>query len=193
MDSPTLCKHPFLLLNKPILKNVAFPEANFIIVKMKNSLKNTKGFPYREARLVDCGGDISKRWYVVFYCWDLNTSKLVRIRDYSINKKDTVTGRKSYGKALVQMYNFQLYSGYAIGLETEPEKEKQLLTVWDGIEIALKHLNATRHRRQYIPLILLPVFLNGIWMKQKPNTSILTVTRKFNLRNFYWLRKSTKT
>lgn len=49
------------------------------IVKRK-PLRSLSGYPYRPARIVPRPYDITKRWYIVFYAWDVGTDQLVRKR-----------------------------------------------------------------------------------------------------------------
>ena len=41
-------------------------------------LPNEDMYPFRKAKLKDCGGDITKRWYIEFYPYDVQKKKLVR-------------------------------------------------------------------------------------------------------------------
>jgi integrase len=49
------------------------------VVKRK-PLRSLSGYPYRAARIVPKPFDITKRWYIVFYAWDVGIDKLVRKR-----------------------------------------------------------------------------------------------------------------
>ena len=76
--------------------------------------KSNKVNDYNPARLVDCGGDISKRWYVVFYIWNEDTREKERKRLYDVNDFNTAAERYLAGDALVKEINEKLKQGYVI-------------------------------------------------------------------------------
>jgi integrase len=53
--------------------------ADTSVIKRK-PLKSLSGYPYRPARIVPRPFDITKRWYIVFYAWDVGKEKLSRKR-----------------------------------------------------------------------------------------------------------------
>ena len=56
-------------------------------------------YPFKKAKLNDCNGALDKRWYIEFYAWDVQQSKLLRKRFYEINNYDTIKDRRNYAAA----------------------------------------------------------------------------------------------
>jgi integrase len=91
---------------------------------------------YKLARLVDCGGNISKRWYVVFYVKNLANGNLERKRDYSINtieegnekRASTEKERRVLAAKLIKEINSLLKSGYVVEPKQAEEKPLKLIT-----------------------------------------------------------------
>lgn len=62
---------------------------------------------------MDCGGDMSKRWYIVMYAINIDFGKLERGRDYTINKfKDEATRRAEAKKLILAMNQMLELGGY---------------------------------------------------------------------------------
>jgi integrase len=69
-------------------------------------------YPYKEARLVDGDGDISKRWVVEYYIWSEQQEKLVRKR---IRISDATTEKRyETAKQAIKEVNAALKSGYVV-------------------------------------------------------------------------------
>lgn len=90
---------------------------NQFVASVIGALKLTKSettYPYNLARLVDCGGDLSKRWYVIFYIWNLLKREKQRVRIYDVNDFQTFKERKQAADAIIQEINQKLKEGYII-------------------------------------------------------------------------------
>ena len=98
-------------------------------------------YPFKVAKLNDCDGDLSGRWYIEFYVWDVQKNRLERKRFYDVNNYVTSEERKSYANRKVREINELLKEGYHIDInkiyETEIEEIKSY-TVTEAIEYALK-------------------------------------------------------
>jgi hypothetical protein len=79
--------HPTFLqdANYQALENLNFrPAPNFgakcANFDLKNLLPTEDMYPFKKAKLNDCDGNISGRWYIEFSAWDVQKSLLVRKR-----------------------------------------------------------------------------------------------------------------
>jgi len=101
-----------------------------------------KMYPYKKARLVDCDGDISKRWYIEFYAWDVQQDKLLRKRFYEINNLDTIKDRRAYARRIIGEINELLKDGYHFDLNKVPEEivteEKRGYSLNEAVDHALE-------------------------------------------------------
>lgn len=98
---------------------------------------------YKLARLVDCEGDISKEWYIVFYIWDQDKKTLARKRDYTINSHTNVKDRRARAKQLIGEINELLAAGkYASKTEIKEERIELLtpesMTFYEAVDHAFK-------------------------------------------------------
>jgi|WetSurMetagenome_2_1015567.scaffolds.fasta_scaffold07430_5 integrase len=98
-------------------------------------------YPFKAAKLNDCDGNLSGRWYIEFYVWNVQKNRLDRKRFYDVNNYVTLEERKSYANRKVREINELLAEGYHIDVnkisETEIEEIKSY-TVTEAIEYALK-------------------------------------------------------
>lgn len=77
-----------------------------------NAMKNEKLI--KLPVLFDAGGDISKKWYVLFYCRNPKTNKFERQRMMQgINSIHTVKGRYAAGEKMVNHWREKLLSGWS--------------------------------------------------------------------------------
>ncbi len=77
-------------------------------------------YPFKKAHLNDCGGDITKRWYIVFYAFDVQQEKLVRKRYYQVNDFITATERQNYARRIIREINQLLEDGYHLDVNIAP-------------------------------------------------------------------------
>ncbi|UCG26816.1 MAG: hypothetical protein JSV24_07485, partial [Bacteroidales bacterium] len=98
-------------------------------------------YPFKSATLNDCKGDLSKRWYIQFYVWDVQQGKMIRKRFYEVNKFGTVKQRRNYARRMICEINDLLEEGYHFDInktvETEPEQQESF-TLTKAIQYALK-------------------------------------------------------
>lgn len=106
--------------------------------------KTNKEHDYNPARLVDCSGNLSKRWYVVFYIWNEDTRKKQRVRLYDVNDFATAEERYLAGDALVKEINEKLKQGYVLS-----DSKLSLPVVINPLNLSLagiieRHINKNR-------------------------------------------------
>ena len=99
-------------------------------------------YPFKKARLNDCDGDITKRWYIVFYAFDVQQKKLVRKRFYEVNDYTTEVQRRGYARRMIRELNQLLEDGYHLDVNKAPsvveETNLETTTLADAIEHALE-------------------------------------------------------
>jgi integrase len=109
--------------------------------------------PFKKAELVNCGGDLSKRWYIKFYVWNVQKGKLVRKRDYSVNEYQTADQRMAYAKQRIQSINTLLTEGYHIDSGKASEEVIQLpqiLTLEAALKLVLDLKKQAFRRSSYL-------------------------------------------
>ena len=79
-------------------------------------------YPFKKARLNDCEGNLSKRWYIEFYAWDVQQKKLVRKRFYEINNFAAQKDRITYANRIIRQVNKLLEEGFHFDLNKVPEE-----------------------------------------------------------------------
>jgi integrase len=99
-------------------------------------------YPYKKARLNDCGKDLSKRWYIEFYAWDIQQNKLSRKRFYEVNNFPGLRDRMSYANRIIKQLNELLEEGYHFDVNKVPEKATkeplQNLSLGEAVDRALE-------------------------------------------------------
>ena len=99
-------------------------------------------YPFKKARLNDCGSDISKRWYIEFYVYDIQQKKLVRKRFYEVNDHPTQNQRRTYAWRMIRELNQLLEDGYHLDVNKAPsvveETKLETNTLTDAIEHSLE-------------------------------------------------------
>jgi len=68
-------------------------------------------YPFKKARLNDCEGNLTKRWYIEFYAWDVQQKKLIRKRFYEVNNFAGEQDRRTYANRMIQELNDLLKNG----------------------------------------------------------------------------------
>lgn len=81
--------------------------------------KVAENFPYRLARLVHHNYSKTKRWYVIFYAWDVSKGKMVRTRVFNgLNDGMTTPAERiQTGNSFVAQINSQLRAGKKLGTD----------------------------------------------------------------------------
>jgi integrase len=99
-------------------------------------------YPFKKAKLNDCGGKLSGRWYIEFSAWDVQRSLLVRKRFYEVNNIPSEQERRSYANRILQHLNKLLNEGYHFDTNKVPyheEKEQsQTYTLKEAVSFALE-------------------------------------------------------
>ena len=78
-------------------------------------------YPYKEARLMDAGGDLTKKWYVIYYAWNVDTETLDRKRLILSGRTDA--DRRREAATLIRQVNADLKAGAFITAKTPKTKE----------------------------------------------------------------------
>ena len=114
--NPKQAKKPVFIGVSGIAKNLAPVSAPVISAFSLKKIDpmSDNFFPFRKAKLYDCKGDISKRWYINFYVWDVQRNSLVRKRMYEINNLSSIGERRAYAKKQIKAINEILEDGYHI-------------------------------------------------------------------------------
>ncbi|MGA1976248.1 MAG: tyrosine-type recombinase/integrase [Bacteroidales bacterium] len=146
-SNPTFHPTYFQVAQYQQLENLNFlPAPNFGAIcdklDLKKLLHSEDMYPFKKAKLNDCGGDLSGRWYIEFYAWDVQMSKLVRKRYYEVNNIISEQDRRIYANRIIQQLNKLLKEGYHFDVNKVPSQaeseETQTYTLNDAISFALE-------------------------------------------------------
>jgi integrase len=95
------------------------------LIRQLGMIEGSKNkYPYKEARLSDAGGDLSKQWVVVYYVFDELADTLVRKRIRV--EGETVALRKRKATEYIQAVNKLLRDGFHINSAKAPAEELPL-------------------------------------------------------------------
>jgi integrase len=119
----------------PAPKNDAFC-AKF---DLKKILPFEDMYPFKKAKLNDCGGDLTGRWYIEFYGWDVQKKKLVRKRFYEVNNFTSEQDRKLYANRIIQQLNTLLKEGYHFDVNKVPPDAESEPTLSYTLKDAITH------------------------------------------------------
>ena len=138
-------------------------------------LPNQDMYPFKKAHLNDCGGDLSKRWYIVFYAFDVQQQKLIRKRFYEVNDYPTEIDRRNYARRMIREINQLLKDGYHMDVNKAPsvaETQEQLAyTLTGAIELALEIKKAAVRPSSY-PSYKSCVKIFNTWAQQSKISSM---------------------
>lgn len=123
-------------------RNMAPLSAAFNLV---NHMDTELALEYIPARLVDYGGDLSKRWYIVFYIWNTDIDELVRKRfSRQINDYDSIRQRRQIATEYIEEINQLLKEGYTLGAPRHPEEVNiKSLTIGEAIQFIIDRKKLT--------------------------------------------------
>ena len=111
-------------------------------------------YPFKRAKLNDCGGNLSGRWYIDFSAWDVQKSKLVRKRYYEVNNIVAEQDRRIYANRIIQQLNNLLKEGYHFDINQVPSKaeseEIRTYTLKDALSYALEIKKPTLRSVSYL-------------------------------------------
>lgn len=130
----------------PALGNAFLIFATSIATKTLASLAedNKNKYPYVLCEIRNRKGDLSKRWYVEFYAWDLRTNRLERKQEFLSKKFKTAKERLSQAKYLKKIIDKALIEGKVLGKEPSKSPKERLkreveITKSTDIKIALEY------------------------------------------------------
>ena len=99
-------------------------------------------YPFKKARLNDCDGNLSARWYIEFYAWDVQSKKLLRKRFYEVNNYSSEKERRTYANRIIQQLNTLLKEGFHFDVNKLPpeaeSKQTNSYSLYDAINYALE-------------------------------------------------------
>ncbi len=103
----------------PTSLNAVFDSENRNILNLPKSVAvSVAPYPYKLARLIHHNYNLKKRWYVLFYAWDVSKEKLCRVRMFEpINRKKTVKDRMDIARDVIYAVNTDLMAGKCLGKE----------------------------------------------------------------------------
>lgn len=110
-------------------------------------------YPHKRARLVHHDYDLSKRWYVIFYAWDVSKERLVRRRLFDpINSHKTVAKRIAEADNIIREVNRALSENKVLGKDNLDSKRKNVLklTLNEAIDYVRAQKELVGHRKNYI-------------------------------------------
>ena len=118
-------------------------------VKMKGK------YPYKEARLSDAGGDLSKQWVVEYYVWSEQQEKLVRKR--VVLSDPTAVARYQKAKEISKEVNAALKTGVVVDpieLPTQVKSEEKTdlstdISISKALDYFLSLKETTMKRQAY--------------------------------------------
>jgi integrase len=96
-------------------------------------------YPFKKAKLNDCNSALDKRWYIEFYAWDVQQSKLLRKRFYEINNYDTIKDRRNYARRIIGEINDLLDQGYHFDVNKASPEPENRSTASYNVEEAVEH------------------------------------------------------
>ena len=82
-------------------------------------------YEYRLCEIRDRGGDLSKRWYVEFWVWDIAKEQLIRKPDYISAKFKTAPERYAEAQRIKNEIDKALKDGAYIDSSGKTQRQKQ--------------------------------------------------------------------
>jgi len=107
---------------------------------------------FKTATLVHYDYDLSKRWYVTFWAWDVSKEKKVRRRLYEpLNRMKSVASRVREADSMIRAINSQLYQGKVLGKDKVVSNGANLLklTLTEAIQYVFEQKNLNKNRPTY--------------------------------------------
>lgn len=131
-----------------------FVFASVVASEFNLDMADNKKLPFRECKLFDCKGDVSKRWYYAFYCWDAKENKLVRVRDYSISKsKDKAERYKVAKKKMIEVNALLLQGFHRNSVKVNKKQPVELIpatpTLREAFDIIKRLKQATNRKESF--------------------------------------------
>ena len=108
---------------------------------------------FTDPRICDCGGDITKQWYVYFTCTDLIKKETKQFRyKLGINRVKEIRKRKKVAKEAVEAIKDLLYNDGFNPFEKSVQGDKRVLL--DSLREMLEIKNLTVRSVSYTHLTL---------------------------------------
>ena len=109
--------------------------------------------PFVLGTLNDCGGDLSKRWYIGFWVWDGLQQKKIRKRLYEVNNYKTDAERRAFANHYLKGLNKRLKVGMHINNLKHIEKSTPKiisLRINDALDYVLEIIEASLRHSTYL-------------------------------------------
>jgi integrase len=160
-----------------------------------------KTYARKYARLVDHGGDLTKRWYVIYYGWNVATHRLQRVRLFEpLNRINSLPQRLSIGQQMVRIVNGQLDAGKVLGKDELAKLTKNLagsvgkLTVLGALDYVKEQKKRNGHRENYYRTFSHVKFNLAAWLEftGQPDYDLKQFTREDAREFFTYLRDEKK-
>jgi integrase len=177
------------------LKSGVFDSENVTFLKPNNRLWHpmAEKYPYRKARFVDHGGDVSKRWYVLFYAYDVSEEKLRRVRLFEpFNRLKNIQKRYEEAAQMIDQINIELRQGKVLGKNTiVSASDLSRKTVIDAIQYFIDEKTASGNRPTYIKKFrtLQGKFLTWATLNKIPQVKTRELTQPMVVEFFRYLRE----
>lgn len=124
----------------------------------------------KSTKLYDCGGDLSKRWRIVFKVWDFEQGKFVRKFDYDVNKYQTFDERHKFAKRFIREINEHLTKGFALNVDAVTKQKKSIKKAFlDCVEF--KSLTYADRSKESITSAI-DVFIKYMEVRNRANVDI---------------------
>lgn len=115
--------------------------ATFLAKKYR--MKKAPGQSYVLAKLRDCKGNLSARWYVEYQVFNRETGKMMKRREYCPGKYETEKQRRTWARDVIKEIDDLLQSGHVFDpsadTEQEPETPPEQLTIQQLVSKSLAH------------------------------------------------------
>ena len=113
-------------------------------------------YPFKLARLVHHRYNMKKRWYIVFYAWDVSKDQLTRYRMFEpLNRIKDRNKRLDEAGNIIRIINGQLRAGKVLGKEKlagniAPTTNLGKLSLQQAIDYVKEQKQANKYRESYV-------------------------------------------
>jgi integrase len=202
MDGSIPCSSTSIVENSPQKRaNQSFENLvwQHSVAAMDDTEHKPTKYPHKRARLIHHDYDLSKRWYVVFYAWDIHQEKLVRKRLFEpINREKTVHKRLDEAEHIIRQVNKALNENKVLGTEKDivqnERKDVSKLTVLQAIDYVKSQKELTGHRKYYVDTFQRLKTNLGLWLEYegRPDYLVKHFTRDDSYSFFEFLKSDRK-
>lgn len=108
--------------------------------------------PYKLARLIESEND---RWYIVFYVWNAVTGKLVRKRDYDVDKQLNKAAKRKFALSRIREIDKMLTNGFHINPKKHAENQAKIINfrkeynITDAFKVMLMATKNSKRKATY--------------------------------------------